>query len=155
MRCHACREDVRAHNVTALAWHLAKGKLDSAIYPVQMQHDAGNMATNNNVRQWLEDDGFHDLTHVAVGARVMYLSTVNKARGETNSRFGTVVGITLADQAPEGMQVPAGQRWVESITVRLDGEAGRTVTVRRSTMRITHRHGRAFSKTTFPLILGV
>ena len=150
------RADVRAHNTTALEWHRAQGLLGSPIYAVHMQHDAGSAANAKAAKgaaAFVKQEGFHDLTHVAVGARVMYVSTVNKASGATNSKQGTIVGIKFADAWPEGMQPQPGQQWVESLKVVLDGGSGKEITVRRCIWRATTCHSQQFSKRTFPLIL--
>ena len=143
-----------AHNATALKWHEQQGLLGSPVYNVYMQHDGAQAKPVNvgHVSTWLRQQDFHVLTHVAVGARVMYTTNSCKATGATNSKQGTVVDIIFAEQWPEGMQPPTpGERWVESLRVALDG--GKTVTARRSLMDNTCRNIQVFSKRTFPLML--
>jgi hypothetical protein len=149
------REDVRAHNATALHWHRQQRTVGNVVYPVHMQHDAGaaGPAAATAAAKWLADPDFHDLTHVAIGARVMFVATVDKAKGTTNSAMGTVIAIRLAAAAPSGMVLPEGERWVKAVKVKLDGPGDRCAWVRRTTTATHYHQGKPIVKRTFPIIL--
>jgi hypothetical protein len=99
---------------------------------------------------WLAKPGFHLLTHVAKGCRVVYSSTVCKATGATNSALGTVQDVLLGPPPPgEDPSEP----WVQALKVKLD-LGGRVVTVSRTVQYTTRRHDRSYTKATFPLLLG-
>lgn len=147
--------DVKKHNRTALRWHQKHGDIQGQqVYSVAMQHDAlsGGPEGAKKAKAWLNAPHFHQLTHVAVGARVIFNTTVNKAAGSTNSALGTVEKVITADAWPEGMPGDRNQPRVQKLKVRLD-TTGKTVTVSRTKVATTHRHGRAYSKRTFPLLL--
>jgi hypothetical protein len=117
--------------------------LQGPVLEVDMVHNAAGVLPATDA--WLNDPKFHELTHVAVGARVVYKSTVNKATGATNSKMGTVNAIKM---------VGTSASEVHSLSVLLDGPEGRSVTVTRSMVSTTHRNGRAITKKTFPIVLG-
>lgn len=145
--------DVRAHNETALQWHSQHNpNVTGPIYDVALQHNCPDLLSTSAqpVQQWLRRHGFHHLTKVARGCRVMYTTTTNKASGATNSAMGTVVDIELGE-APPGH--PTDQPWVKAIMVRLDATQ-RTVRVTRTVNSSTRRDGMQYSKDTFPLTLG-
>ncbi|WIA28669.1 hypothetical protein OEZ86_011205 [Tetradesmus obliquus] len=140
--------DVRRHNVQALKWHHANNPAVSGpVYRVDMQHDAHR---HRHMQPWLAKPGFHLLTNVAQGCRVVYTSTVCKTTGATNSALGTVEEVVLGPPPP---CADPGQPWVQALKVRLD-LGGRLVTVTRSVQRTTRRQDQDFTKATFPLLLG-
>lgn len=147
--------DVSRHNRTALMWHCDKGDLKGQlVHKVHMQHNAAaaGPAAAHRIRPWLNTPHFHNLKQVAEGARVIFDKTVNKSTGQTNSAVGTVTAIHWADEPPEGVQLPAGKRWIEKLSVQLPSRDKPSM-VSRSKLVYTHRDGMQFSKRTFPLLL--
>ena len=132
-----------SHNATCLRWHHAHGSVTGPLYEVAMEHNAGPGTTMALDDPWLTNDKFHELTVVAVGARVVYKTTTSKATGQTTSKLGTVQRVNLAP----------GTQHVQSLVVLLDGPERRTVTVSRCLVSTTHRHGHPITKKTFPLLL--
>ncbi len=95
--------DVRRHNRTALQWHQHHGDVrGQTLYEVAMRHDAHTAppptpgTSNDSLAAWIKLPNFHHPTRVAVGARVIFTQTVNKAGGTTHSAVGTVTAVHLA-----------------------------------------------------------
>jgi hypothetical protein len=103
------------------------------------------------VRKWLDAPNFHTLTSVAVGCRIVYNATTDKATGATNSALGVVARVHLAPphKRPPCAPADAEQPWVDKLTVRLDA-SGQEVLVTRTRTLTTHHDGRAYTKRTFP-----
>jgi hypothetical protein len=142
---------VRRHNATALLWHQRKHLLGSEVYEVHLQHDApADGPAAAAAREFVARPNFHELTHVAVGARVIYNTTDDKSTGATNSAQGVVVEVITGD-APEGMQLPAGVPWVQAVHVLLD--SGEPVIAERSIFKNAHPFGVPVHKATFPIQL--
>lgn len=140
--------DVRRHNEQALRWHMANNPaVTGPVYAVQMQHNAHGCG---HMQQWLKHPGFHLLTSVAQGCRVVYTTTVCKATGATNSAMGTVEEVVLGPPPPgEASQQP----WVQALKIRLD-VSNKLVTVGRTVQHTTRRQDKDFIKATFPVVLG-
>ena len=142
-----CREDVRAHNATALQWHHDHNFLGGPIYQVGFAHDAPTSGPAvESATAFLSAPNFHELTHVALGARIIFYRTDAKDKGATNSKLGTVTGIEFG-KPPAGMAWPADLPWVKSIILRLD--SGEAFKAERTYIETVHPHGIKISKSTF------
>ena len=149
------RKTVRAHNKTVLRWLIDNGHLAGPAYEVLMAHNvpAGDASPAERAAQAFlkEDPDFHELTSVAVGARVIWFQTDDKATGATNSKLGEVVEIVWGDP-PEAMALPPSTKWVRALRVRLQG-TGAVVTVDRSRAAHGYPYGQTLRKSTFPIML--
>jgi hypothetical protein len=96
------------------------------------QHTFPTAEARQKAQTWFNQKGFHLLTEVVVGCRVVYTTTINKATGATNSALGTVVEVETLPQPPPG-QSSSGV-WVEALYVQLD-LTGKTVRVSRTVER--------------------
>jgi hypothetical protein len=82
-----CREDVRACNDTILQWHQEQGLLGGPVYKVHMWHNApATGPAARGAKEFIDQPNFHELTSVAVGARIVYNTTDNKLVGVTPHR---------------------------------------------------------------------
>ncbi len=141
---------MRRHNHTMLQWHHRRGNVGE-VYPVHLKHDSpmdGPLAAT--AKDFREAPGFQELTHVALGARVIYNTTDCKATGATNSKPGTVTAVHLGEP-PEGVALPEGERWVEALSVQLEG--GNNVRVTRSVHDTKYPMGCKMRRSTFPVQL--
>ena len=121
-----------------------------------MQHDAPPLDTTSPGSRAMhaflqQDPDFHNLTAVAVGARVVWWETQNKAAGATNSKLGTVESITFG-HAPPSMGLPPGYPWVEALQVKVE-DSSKPIIVTRSVTRQAWPHGTGVYKSTFPIML--
>ncbi len=81
-RCRCCREDVKANNETILHWHHDQGLLGGPVYKVHMWHNAPSTGpAARGAAGFVKQPNFHELTSVAVGARIVYNTTDNKKVG--------------------------------------------------------------------------
>lgn len=70
---------MRANNETVLQWHHDQGLLGGPVYKVHMWHNApGTGPAVEGARRFINKPNFHELTSVAVGARIVYHTTDNK-----------------------------------------------------------------------------
>lgn len=125
---------------------------------VAMVHDAqqAGQAAAAKAKAWLNQPNFHQLTQVAVGARVIDNTTVSKKKPPLSARPTAPPTAPWAQsrRCSWGSGLPGDRRqpWVEKLKVRLDSNQ-REVTVSRTKVETTHKDGCAFSKRTFPLLL--
>ena len=91
------------------------------VFDVQMRvrGDPGE----DNIQPWIEEKGFHHLTKVCVGARVVLTHNVEQPKGAANGAPGVVEQVCFDD---------ANRSWVKSIKVRLT-ETGLLYSLSRST----------------------
>jgi hypothetical protein len=142
---------VRKLNNKVLLWQEQQGLLKSPVFPVHRWHDAPTTGpVAERAKEFVDRPNFFELTHVAVGARVIYNTTDCKRTGATNSKQGTVEGVVFGE-APEEVSLPPGERWVEALQLRLD--TGQLVTVDRSITKTIHPHSVPVSKHTWPVML--
>jgi hypothetical protein len=74
-------KDVKKHNASALRWHHEQDLLGGCIYPVDAGVEPLHLAAMNpDLKPWVDKN--HLLTEVAVGARVMFTKTLDKATGK-------------------------------------------------------------------------
>ena len=71
------RRHVREFNHAALLRQFQDNP--TAIVPLTIGTSAARV---ENLRPWLTKEGFHELTHVAVGARVILNANINMEKGE-------------------------------------------------------------------------
>lgn len=135
-------------------WNRRRGNITGRVYSVTLTHDAFDPdgGVTAAAQSWVDMGGFHHLTQVGVGCRVVFNATTNKSTGAINSAMGTVVDVEIGEPPAHHVDPGDGSPWVAAVAVQLD--SGRRVRVTRSVTKTTHRDGRAFTKRTFPLLLG-
>ncbi len=70
---------MRANNETVLQWHHDQGLLGGPVHKVHMWHNApATGPAVEGARRFINKPNFHELTSVAVGARIVYHTTDNK-----------------------------------------------------------------------------
>ncbi len=142
---------MRAHNATALHWHRAK-RLVGEVHEVHIWHDApADGPAADAGAAFVKAEGFHELTHIAVGARVIYTVTANKSTGATNSKLAVVTGIELGAAPPE-VRLPEGTKWVQSVKLMLL-DTGKDATATRSVNKSGYHERCEMRKATFPIQL--
>ncbi len=143
---------MRKHNATALRWHQRRRLLGGPILEVHMAHNAPTTGAAAAAAQaFAAKPGFHELTHIAVGARVIFNTTDNKSTGATNSKQGTVQEVHTGMPPPGVQAPPLGQPWVTHVLVKLDD--GGVATVERSIFERAHPNGVPIYRATFPIQL--
>jgi hypothetical protein len=148
---HMRRATVRELNNRALQWQARQGLPKGPVYPVHRWHDApADGPVAQRAQEFVNQPNFFELTHVALGARVIFNVTDCKRTGATNSKTGVVEAIVFGEP-PEEVSLPAGERWLQQLHVRLDTD--QLVTVDRSIVKTIHPNRVPVSKHTMPIML--
>lgn len=102
---------------------------------------------------WLLEKGFHNITHAALGARVIMDVNEDLYSGAVNGAFGVVSDAVFMDGTrAKGHVVPCVWPTVKSLEVTIQ-HTGVMRKITRSVTAYKHHRGQRFTKRTFPLAL--
>jgi ATP-dependent exoDNAse (exonuclease V) alpha subunit len=134
------RRHVRRHNRRMLHWLEQEEAVEEVMKVApRLTPEVPAALHGHHLARWVSQN--HSLTHVAVGARVIITTNINKPHGLVNGATATVVSLQSDHSG-----------WVQSITIRLD-DRGTTHRVTRTVQHHKAMLGERFRLATFPLAL--
>lgn len=112
-----------------------------------------NTKGHSDLHEWLAKPGFHDLTCVAEGCRVMLTSNRDIARGAVNGATGVVHKIERGAPSPCTHYEGQPSNIVTAVHVRLD-HSNDIMRFSRTKCEFDYKHhGKKYVKSSFPLAL--